>query len=92
VRGLTANIASAAERTWAIDSVVTVGAATRKLPIVARLGCRICSISHSIPESAGLLIDSPDGRVLHSGDFKIDERLLLVIRGTALWKKYPKTV
>ncbi|WP_373636527.1 ribonuclease J [Yoonia sp. BS5-3] len=30
-------------------------------------------ISHSIPESAGLVIDSPDGRVLHSGDFKIDE-------------------
>ncbi len=30
-------------------------------------------ISHSIPESAGLLIDSPDGRILHSGDFKIDE-------------------
>ncbi len=30
-------------------------------------------ISHSIPESAGLLIDTPEGRVLHSGDFKIDE-------------------
>ncbi|MEJ6402056.1 ribonuclease J [Yoonia sp. 2307UL14-13] len=30
-------------------------------------------ISHSIPESSGLLIDTPDGRVLHSGDFKIDE-------------------
>ena len=29
-------------------------------------------ISHSIPESAGLLIDTPDGRILHSGDFKID--------------------
>ena len=29
-------------------------------------------ISHSIPESAGLLIDTPEGRVLHSGDFKID--------------------
>ena len=29
-------------------------------------------ISHSIPESAGLLIDTPAGRVLHSGDFKID--------------------
>ncbi len=29
-------------------------------------------ISHSIPESAGLVIDSPDGRVLHTGDFKID--------------------
>ncbi|WP_342075281.1 ribonuclease J [Yoonia sp. SS1-5] len=30
-------------------------------------------ISHSIPESAGLVIDSPDGRIIHSGDFKIDE-------------------
>jgi len=29
-------------------------------------------ISHSIPESSGMLIDCPDGRVLHSGDFKID--------------------
>lgn len=30
-------------------------------------------VSHSIPESAGLVIDSPEGRLLHSGDFKIDE-------------------
>ena len=29
-------------------------------------------ISHSIPESAGLVIDSPGGRILHTGDFKID--------------------
>ncbi|MFM2355581.1 MAG: hypothetical protein RLZZ528_1317 [Pseudomonadota bacterium] len=29
-------------------------------------------ISHSIPESAGLVIDTPAGRVLHSGDFKLD--------------------
>ncbi|MFV0515247.1 MAG: ribonuclease J [Jhaorihella sp.] len=29
-------------------------------------------ISHSIPESAGLVIDSPAGRVIHSGDFKLD--------------------
>ena len=29
-------------------------------------------ISHSIPESAGLVIDTPDGRVVHSGDFKLD--------------------
>jgi ribonuclease J len=29
-------------------------------------------ISHSIPESAGLAIDTPAGRILHSGDFKID--------------------
>lgn len=29
-------------------------------------------ISHSIPESSGLVIDTPKGRVVHSGDFKID--------------------
>jgi len=30
-------------------------------------------ISHSIPESSGLVIDSAGGRIVHSGDFKIDE-------------------
>ncbi|MBO9450271.1 ribonuclease J [Tropicibacter sp. R16_0] len=29
-------------------------------------------MSHSIPESAGLVIDSPAGRVVHTGDFKLD--------------------
>jgi ribonuclease J len=29
-------------------------------------------ISHSIPESAGLVIDSPAGRLIHTGDFKLD--------------------
>jgi ribonuclease J len=29
-------------------------------------------VSHSIPESAGLVIDSLGGRVVHTGDFKID--------------------
>ena len=29
-------------------------------------------ISHSIPESSGLVIDTPAGRIVHSGDFKIE--------------------
>ncbi|MEX0369312.1 MAG: ribonuclease J [Tateyamaria sp.] len=30
-------------------------------------------MSHSIPKSAALVIDSPEGRVIHSGDFKLDK-------------------
>ena len=29
-------------------------------------------VSHSIPEASALVIDTPAGRVVHSGDFKID--------------------
>lgn len=34
-------------------------------------------ISHSIPESSALVIDTPAGRVIHSGDFKLDETPLV---------------
>ncbi|WP_295313598.1 ribonuclease J [Roseobacter sp.] len=34
-------------------------------------------MSHSIPESSSLIIDSPEGRVIHTGDFKLDETPLV---------------
>ncbi len=30
-------------------------------------------VNHSVPDSLGLVIDSPEGRILHIADFKIDE-------------------
>lgn len=33
---------------------------------------RFLPVTHSIPEASALVIDTPSGRIVHSGDFKID--------------------
>jgi ribonuclease J len=35
--------------------------------------CRFLAVSHSIPDAIAPVIDTPDGRILYTGDFKIDE-------------------
>jgi ribonuclease J len=34
--------------------------------------CTFVAVSHSIPDSVGLVLDTPGGRILYTGDFKID--------------------
>ncbi|WP_386681241.1 ribonuclease J [Loktanella sp. R86503] len=54
------------------DNVVTV---VEPYPAVIDCGpfkVSYVPISHSIPESAGLVIDSDAGRIVHTGDFKVD--------------------
>ena len=36
--------------------------------------CRFIAVSHSIPDAIAVAIDTPDGRLLYTGDFKLDDR------------------
>lgn len=47
----------------------------REAPEAVQVGpfrVQFLPVSHSIPESSALLIETPAGRILHSGDFKLD--------------------
>lgn len=48
------------------DSVVTAGS----------MSFRFIPVCHSIPEGFGLCVETPVGRVIHTGDFKLDPRPL----------------
>eukprot|EP00456_Euglypha_rotunda_P049922 TRINITY_DN40072_c0_g1_i2.p1 TRINITY_DN40072_c0_g1~~TRINITY_DN40072_c0_g1_i2.p1 ORF type:complete len:204 (+),score=70.61 TRINITY_DN40072_c0_g1_i2:77-613(+) len=40
-------------------------------------GFRYVPLAHSIPEGNAVLIDTPHGRIFHTGDWKLDEQPLL---------------
>lgn len=72
-RAFTANIArrKMAEHGYSENSVKVVG----PWPETVKKGpfeVGFVPISHSIPESSGLVIDTKGGRIVHTGDFKID--------------------
>ena len=77
-RSFTANIArrKLEEHGVAGNAVTVIGA----WPDQVKLGpfkVGFLPISHSIPESSGLVIDTPDGRIVHTGDFKLDKTPLV---------------
>ena len=53
------------------DAVRTVSAWPEQIKL-GPFAVSFLPISHSIPESASLVIDTPEGRVIHSGDFKLE--------------------
>ncbi len=72
-RAFTSNIArrKMEEQGYSEDTITTVPA----WPAQTKAGpftVGFLPVSHSIPESSSLIIDSPEGRVIHSADFKLD--------------------
>ncbi|PJE36864.1 MBL fold hydrolase [Pseudooceanicola lipolyticus] len=77
-RAFTANLArrKMAELGLPEDSVRTVSAWPEQVD-AGPFKVSFLPISHSIPESAALVIDTPAGRLIHTGDFKLDETPLV---------------
>lgn len=73
-RAFTANIArrKMEEHGHPEDAVHTASAWPEQIT-VGPFTVGFLPVSHSIPESAALVIDTPEGRIVHSGDFKLDE-------------------
>lgn len=53
------------------EQVVTVAAYPDKIEL-GPFSVQFVPVSHSLPEASGLLIETPAGRLFHTGDFKLD--------------------
>lgn len=77
-RAFTANLARGKMEQQGQDQTrVTTVSAWPETVSVGPFQVGFAPISHSIPESSGLVIDTPLGRIVHTGDFKIDEQPLV---------------
>ena len=77
-RAFTANIARRKlEEHGVAANALTVVAAWPEQVEVGPFKVAFLPISHSITESSGLCIDTPAGRIIHTGDFKLDEMPLV---------------
>ncbi len=72
-RAFTANIARRKLDEYGVEpKAVTTMSAWPEQVTCGPFTVGFAPVSHSIPESSALVIDTPEGRVVHSGDFKID--------------------
>jgi ribonuclease J len=52
--------------------------------------CKFVTLAHSIPEMSAVLIDTPHGKVFHTGDWKLDEEPVIGTPSSAeqIWKSH----
>jgi len=55
-----------------VDQIITVAARPETVQI-GPFAVQFAPISHSIPETSVMVIDTPGGRVVHAADFKLDQ-------------------
>lgn len=73
-RKFTAQVAQAKLESWGCDAAraLHIAAPYPEMQKIGPFGVGFMPVSHSIPEASALVIDTPAGRVIHSGDLKLD--------------------
>ena len=91
-RAFTANIARGKLAEYGVEGkAVRTTSAWPETVKVGPFTVGFLPISHSIPESSALVIDTPAGRVIHTGDFKLDVTPLVgEAWDPALWESVSK--